>query len=82
MRQSNRNFNISYCAQRVENLTFACVGWGKLNQKFQVSNDFFFRAPKSLTALKHMFDDIEELKGRDVALVSDWLTKKSSKGLY
>ena len=30
------------CARGVGNLTFACVGWGKLNQKNQVSNDFFF----------------------------------------
>ena len=26
----------------VGNLTFASVGWGKLNRKCQVSNDFFF----------------------------------------
>ena len=32
-----------FCALGVGNLTFACVGWGKLNWK--VSNDFFFRAP-------------------------------------
>ena len=57
------------------NLTFACVGWGQLNPRSQVSNDFFFRAPKSVTAIKHVF----ERDGRDIAFVSDWLTKRSSK---
>ena len=42
-------------ARGVGNLTFACVGWGKLNRKCQVSNNCFFRAPKPLTAKKHMF---------------------------
>ena len=37
----------------------------------------FFRAPKSLTAIKPVFGrDGRELKGRDVAIVSDWFTKK------
>ena len=54
-------------------MTFACVGWGKLNQKCQVSNNFF-RA--LLTVIKHVFGQDEEFKGRDVAFVSDWLTKK------
>ena len=31
-----------FCARGVGNLTFPCVGWGKLNRKRQVSNDFFF----------------------------------------
>ena len=32
--------------------------------------------PKLLTAVKHVFGRDEEFKGRDVAFVSDWLTKK------
>ena len=60
----------------VGNLTFAWVGWGKLNRKCQASNGFFFRAPKSLTAINTCLDEMEEFKGRDIAFVSDWLTKK------
>ena len=61
----------------VGNLTFAWVGWGKLNRKCQVSNGlFFFSAPKSLTAINTCLDEMEEFKGRDIAFVSDWLTKK------
>ena len=55
----------------VGNLTFAWVGWGKLNRKCQV-----FWAPKSLTAINTCLDEMEEFKGRDIAFVSDWLTKK------
>ena len=36
----------------------------------------FFRAPKSLTAINTCLDEMEEFKGRDIAFVSDWLTKK------
>ena len=60
----------------VGNLTFAWVGWGKLNRKCQVSNGFFFWAPKSLTAINTCLDEMEEFKGRDIAFVSDWLTNK------
>ena len=46
MRRSNRNFNFGhltiFCARGVGNLTLASVGWGKLNRKCQVSNEFFF----------------------------------------
>ena len=66
MCRSNRNFNIPspranpghltiFSARGVGNLTIASVGWGKLSRKCQVSNDFFFGAPKSLTAIKHVF---------------------------
>ena len=49
------------------------MGWGKLNQKCQVSNRFFFLgggggAPKSLTAINTCLDEMEEFKGRDTAL--------------
>ena len=37
---------------------------------------FFFRAPNLLTVIKHVLGRDEEFKGRDVAFVSDWLTKK------
>ena len=37
---------------------------------------FFFRAPKSLTAINTCLDEMEEFEGRDIAFVSDWLTKK------
>ena len=39
---------------------------------------FFFRAPKSLTAIKTCLDEMEEFEGRDIAFVNDWLTKKRS----
>ena len=37
---------------------------------------FFFRAPKSLTAINTCLGEMEEFKGRDIAFVRDWLTKK------
>ena len=51
---------------------------GKIEPECQVSNGFFLGgggrgAPRSLTAINHVLD---EFKGRDVAFVSDWLTKK------
>ena len=89
MRRSNRNFNIPppranpghltiFCARGVGNLTgksfpgvgnltFAWVGWGKLNRKCQVSNGFFFGRRRTC---------LDEIGGRDIAFVSDWLTKK------
>ena len=36
----------------------------------------FFRAPKSLTPINTRLDEMEEFKGRDIAFVSDWLTRK------
>ena len=41
-----------------------------------VPNDFFFRALKSPTSINTCLDEMEEFKGRDIAFVSDWLTKK------
>ena len=70
------------CARGVGKLTFACVGLEKSNQKCQVSNYCFFRALKSLTAINTCLDKLEEFKGRDVAFVSNWFKKRSSKGLY
>ena len=52
----------------------AWVGRGKLNRKCQVLNRFFW-APKSVTAINTCLDEIEEFKGRDIAFVSDCLTK-------
>ena len=39
---------------------------------------FLGGAPKSLTAINTCLDEMEEFKGRDIAFVSDWLTKKGS----
>ena len=33
-------------------------------------------APKSPTAINTCLDVVEEFKGRDIAFVSDWLTKQ------
>ena len=63
MRRSNQNFNIPppraypghftiFCARGVGNLTFSCVGWGKLNRKCQVSNDFFFSGAEVANSYK------------------------------
>ena len=45
---------------------------------------YFFREPKSLTARRHVFGRDGDFKGRDIAFVSDWLTKKvlKRKDLY
>ena len=51
------------------NLTFVSAGWGKLNRKCKVSNDFFFfLAPKSRTAINTCLDEMEEFKGRGIAI--------------
>ena len=39
----------------VGNLTFAWVGWGKLNRKCQVSNGFFFLGAEVANSYKHVF---------------------------
>ena len=53
----------------MENLTFVWMGWGKLNRKCKASLDvFFFLAPKSLTAMNTCLDEMEEFKGRDIAI--------------
>ena len=36
----------------------------------------FFRAPKSLTAIKHVFGRDGRVERKRLAFVSDWLTKK------
>ena len=61
------------------NLAFALVGWGKLNRKCQVSNDFLSVSENSF---KRVLDEMEEFKGRDD--VRNWLTKKkrSSKVIF
>ena len=61
MHRSNRNFNISpwanpghltiFCARGVGNLTFAWVGWGKLNRKYQLSSD----CAEVANSYKHVF---------------------------
>ena len=61
--------------------SFLCPGSGefdlclsgveKLNRKCKVSNDFFggvAGAPKSLTAINACLDEMEEFKGRDIAI--------------
>ena len=74
-RANPRHFTI-FCAREVGNLTFALVEWGKLKLSFRFQMIFFFRAPKSLTALNTCLDKMEEFKGKDIAYLSDWLTKK------
>ena len=44
------------------------AGWGKLNRKCKVSNGFFLLAPKSVTAINTCLDEMEEFKGRDIAI--------------
>ena len=59
----------------VGNLTFAWVGWGKLNRKFQIPNVFFFPGAKVATSYTSL-ENMEDFKGRDVIFVRDWLQKK------
>ena len=79
MRRSNRKFNIPSPpppppGANPGHLTISVPGWGKLNRKCQVSNTFFSGA--EVANIYKTLDEMEELKGRDVAFVSDWLTKK------
>ena len=58
---------------------------GKIEPEVLGFKCFFFiiiRAPKSLTALNTCLDEMEEFKGRDMAFVSDWLTKKVFKCVF
>ena len=48
---------------------------------FFFSSSFFLQAPKSLTVINMCLDEMEEFKGRDIAFVSDWLTKKGCQKL-
>ena len=66
-----------FCARGVGNLTGkAFPGVGKIEPEVSGFKWFFFWAPKSLTAINTCLDEMEEFKGRDIAFVSDWLTKK------
>ena len=38
------------------------MGWGKLNWKCEISNNFFFWAAKSPTAINMCLDEMEEFK--------------------
>ena len=81
-----------FCARGVGNLTdkafpgvgnLTLPGWVGENWTWSVRSQtfflfFFFRAPNSLTAINTCLDEIEGLEGRDIAFVSDWLTKKWS----
>ena len=49
---------------------------GKIEPEVSGFKSLFFWAPKSLTAINTCLDEMEELKGRDIAFVSDWLTRK------
>ena len=53
------------------------MGWRKLNRKCQVSDffSFFFSGAEVANSYKHV-DEMEGLEGRDIAFVSEWLTKK------
>ena len=78
-----------FCARGVGNLTdkafpgvgnLTLPGWGGENWTGSVRSQtfflFFFRAPKSLTAINTCLDEMEGLEGRDIAFLSDWITKK------
>ena len=52
----------------VGNLNFVWLGWGKLNRRCQVSNDFFLREPKSITIINTCLDEKEEFKVRYIAI--------------
>ena len=74
MGRSNRKFNIprkisgTFCARGVGNLNFVWLGWGKLNRRCPVSNDFFLREPKSITIINTCLDEKEEFKVRYIAI--------------
>ena len=65
--QANLGHLTTFCSRGVRNLTFLLAGWGKLNQKCKVSNDFFLSL-KWLTAINMYLDEMEEFKGRDIAI--------------
>ena len=50
------------------NLTFVLAGWGKLNRKCKVPNDFPFLVPEVGNSLNTCLDEMEEFKGRDTAI--------------
>ena len=49
---------------------------GKIEPEVSGFKSLFFWAPKSLTAINTCLDEIKEFKGRDIAFMSDWLTRK------
>ena len=55
---------------------------GKIEPEVLGFKCIFLRAPKSLTALNTCLEEMEELKGRYMAFVSDWLTKKVFKFVF
>ena len=76
---SNRNFNIPtppppsrakpghltiFCARGEGNLTFACVGWGKLNRKGEVSNIVFSGAEVAHSCKTRVWTRWKSLKKR------------------
>ena len=60
--------NLTVRPSRGGDLTLALVGWGKLNRKCKVSNDFLFPAPKSLKAVNICLYEMEEFKGKAIAI--------------
>ena len=51
---------------------------GKIEPEVSGFELLFGRVPKSITAINTCLDEMVECKGRDIAFVSDWLTKKWS----
>ena len=49
---------------------------GKIEPEVSGFKSLFWGASKSLTAINTCLDEMEEFKGRDIAFLSDWLTKK------
>ena len=78
MRRSNRSltsppgkpwaFDYFLCPGSGEFDLYLGAGWGKLNRKSKVSNDFLFLAPKSPTAVNTCLDQMEDFKGRVIAI--------------
>ena len=50
---------------------------GKIEPEVSGFN-FLFSVAEVATAMNTCLDEIEETKGRDIAFVSDWLTKKKA----
>ena len=65
--RANLGHLTTFCARGVGNLTFVLAGWGKLDRKCKVSNDFFFGVEVA-NSYKHVIGRDEEFKGRDIAI--------------
>ena len=74
-----RSRHLTTIAWRVGNLTHeTLLGWGiwplsgsgreNWNGSSKLSNETFYRAPKSLTAVNTCLDEMEEFQGRDTAI--------------